>query len=191
MHILDVVQNSLSAGATLITVRIDESPHENRLKIEITDNGSGIEADRLERVTDPFYTTRSSRKVGLGLSLFQAAAERSGSGFTVTSRKGQGTIVTAVFRYDDIDRAPLGNMADTILALVLGNPEVDFYYIHHFETANFTFDTREFNQIIPRCDLAIPMLAIKLREYLTGALDDLTRNPASNFVSNENLPDRN
>lgn len=183
MHILDVVQNSLTAGATLITIRIDESPHENRLKIEITDNGSGIEADQLERVTDPFYTTRSSRKVGLGLSLFQAAAERSGSGFTVTSRPGQGTIVTAVFRYDDIDRAPLGNMADTILALVLGNPEVDFCYIHQFETVNFTFDTQEFNQFIPRCDLAIPMLAVKLREYLTGALDDLNRNPASSFVS--------
>ena len=185
--ILDVVQNSLTAGATLITIRIDESPLENRLKIVITDNGSGIEADRLQKVTDPFHTTRSSRKVGLGLSLFQAAAERSGSEFAVASEPGQGTIVTAVFRYDDIDRAPLGNIADTILALVLGNPRVDFCYNHQFETESFTFDTRELDQFIPRSDLAIPLLAVKLREYLTSALGDLigdlNGNSTSNFVS--------
>jgi Signal transduction histidine kinase len=179
LHILDAVQNSLEAGASLITIRIDESPLQNRLAIEITDNGKGIEPDVLPKVTDPFYTTRSSRKVGLGLSLFQAAAERSGSDFAVASDPGRDTTVTAVFRYDDIDRAPLGNVADTLLTLVLGNPEVDFCYIHQFESRNFTFDTRELDPFISRSELNMPMMAVELREYLAAAIGNLVPKSAS------------
>ena len=163
LHILDIAQNSLMAGASLITILIEESPLRNSLRIEITDNGKGIEADRMQTVTDPFYTTRSSRKVGLGLSLFQAAAERSGGELQITSRLGLGTTVTVVFPYDNIDRAPLGNMADTILTLVMGNPGVDFCYRHLYEARTFIFDTRQLGPYVSRSDLEIPMLAVKLR----------------------------
>jgi hypothetical protein len=174
LHILDVVQNSLSAGASLITIQVDESSVQNRLKIEIIDNGKGIAPEQIQVVTDPFYTTRSSRKVGLGLALFRAAVQQSGGDFAITSELGQGTTIAAVFPYDNIDRAPLGNMADTILALVVGNPGVDFCYKHHYEAQIFTFDTRELGQYISRSELEIPMLAVELREYIVDALRDLT-----------------
>jgi hypothetical protein len=175
MHILDVVQNSLTAGASFITIHIDESPVQNLLKIEITDNGKGIEPDMIQTVTDPFYTTRSSRKVGLGLSLFQAATQRSGGDFLITSGPGQGTTVLAVFQYNDIDRAPLGNITDTIIALVVGNPGVDFCYHHQYEAKAFTFDTRELSQHISRSELGTPILAVKLQEYLSDELNELNR----------------
>ncbi len=173
LHILDLAQNSLAAGATLITIKISESPSNNLLSIEISDNGKGIEPERLQDVVNPFYTTRYSRKVGLGLSLFRAAAERSGGSFNLNSRIGVGTEVVADFKYDDIDRAPLGNIADTIITLVIANPETEFYYYHQYEDRIFTFDTRELSRNILRSELGIPIIANQLGQYLKDAVAEL------------------
>lgn len=173
LHILDIVQNSLAVGASLITIHIHESLAKNCLRIEIIDNGKGIEPDQLQQVVDPFYTTRSSRKIGLGLSLFQAAAEHCGGDFSIRSQPGQGTTVVATFGYDHIDRAPLGNITDTILTLVISNPAVDFCYRHRFEDRVFTFDTREFSKHIPRSELTMPIFFAKVREYLSNGIHKL------------------
>ncbi|MGE5582762.1 MAG: sensor histidine kinase [Bacillota bacterium] len=176
LHILDVVQNSLTAEASIVNINIYESPLSNFLRIEIGDNGKGIAPDKIRKVIDPFYTTRTSRKVGLGLSLFKAAAERSGGDFSIQSQPGSGTAVVATFKYDDIDRAPLGNMPDTILSLVIGNPAVDFCYRHRFEENVFVFDTRELSRYISRSVLESPVVAVEIREYLSKAISKLQEN---------------
>ena len=110
LHILDIIQNSISAKAKVIQLTIFESTINNVLIVTIEDNGQGMEEDFLEKVTNPFITTRTTRKVGLGISLLKAAAERCGGSFHIDSQKGIGTKVEAIFQYNHIDRAPLGNM---------------------------------------------------------------------------------
>lgn len=166
LHILDLVQNSLAAAATEVTITVRELVAANRLEIEIGDNGRGIPQSSLGKVHDPFFTTRSTRQVGLGLSLFETAASQCGGGLKVRSQPGRGTTVLAVFQYDHLDRAPLGNMADTILALVATNPGVDFCYIHQYDTGQFRFETREIKQYLDCSDLSAPLVIAALREYL-------------------------
>ena len=183
LHILDLVQNSLAAAATKVTIMVRELTGQNRLEIEIRDNGRGIPRSSLGKVHDPFYTTRSSRQVGLGLSLFEAAARQCSGTMTVECQPGQGTTVLAVFQYDHLDRAPLGNMADTILALIATNPGVDFCYIHQYDTEQYQFDTREIKEYLGCADLAAPAVIAALREYLTDRYQEL-RVPVSQALNN-------
>lgn len=118
LHILDLVQNSVSAGATRITVGIKADTAGRILRISIGDDGAGMDRELLERVKDPFTTTRTTRRVGLGIPLMQAAAERSGGRLEIASEKGRGTLVDAYFGMDNIDRPPLGDVAGTIFQLM-------------------------------------------------------------------------
>lgn len=183
LHILDLVQNSLAAAATEVTIIVRELVRKNRLEIEIRDNGRGIPRSSLEKVHDPFYTTRASRKVGLGLSLFEAAARQCCGGLTVGSQPGEGTTVVAVFQYDHLDRAPLGNMVDTILALIATNPGVDFRYVHQYDTEKLQFETRKIKEYLGCADLAAPLVIAALREYLTERYQEL-RAPVDPAVNN-------
>jgi hypothetical protein len=128
LHILDVAENGVRAGADLIKITIDENQSADRLTIAIEDNGRGMASGFLAQVLDPFVTTRTTRKVGLGLSLFQQAAREAQGDLKVESDPGQGTKVSVFMSYSHIDRKPMGNMADTLLALIEGNPAVDFVY---------------------------------------------------------------
>lgn len=175
LHILDIANNSVKAGAGLIHVSVDEARNENLLKIVIRDNGCGMDADFLEHVTDPFQTTRTTRRVGMGLSLFKAAAESTGGGLTVDSQKGVGTVVQASFVYDHIDRQPLGDMADTMLSLISGNTTVDFVYTHIVNDKRFSLDTREIKQILGNdVSLGSPEIVLWLREYIQEGLDEIS-----------------
>ena len=108
MNILDVAENSVRAGASLIRITVDISRELDRLNIVIEDNGCGMTAEQVAHVTDPFFTTRTTRKVGLGVPFFKMAAESTGGSFSIESVPGQGTVVTAVFGLSHIDRMPLG-----------------------------------------------------------------------------------
>lgn len=141
LHILDIVQNSIRANANLIQITIMEDILENIFKIIIEDNGSGIEEDMLKQITDPFVTTRTTRKVGLGLSLYQAAAEAAGGSLSIRSEVGVGTVVEAVFLHNHIDRQPLGDMTQTMESLIMGNPLIDFVYRHKKDGAEFLLNT--------------------------------------------------
>lgn len=143
LHIMDIIENGISAGADLINLFIEESGKENRLRITITDNGSGIPNDMIDKVMDPFYTTRSTRSVGLGLSLFRDASKRCEGDFQLTSEEGRGTQVEASFQLDHIDLAPLGDIAGSLGSLIMGNPNVDFYYRHEIDEKSYQLDTRE------------------------------------------------
>jgi len=148
LHILDIVQNSVKANADLITIEIDENISDNKLVIIITDNGCGMTSDFLEDVVNPFRTTRTTRKVGLGLSLFKNACEMTGGNLKIESEVGKGTIVRATFVYDSIDRQPLGDMASTMATIIGGNDKINYVYSHSFNENAFEFSTLEIRKIL-------------------------------------------
>lgn len=143
LHIMDIIENGINAGADLIELSILEDRRRNRLEIKIRDNGRGIPGDLLDKVTDPFFTTRTTRRVGLGLSLFREASRRCEGEFNIRPGKERGTEVSASFRMDHIDLAPMGNLAGAVTTLIMGNPDVDFLYSHSAEEDGFVLDTRD------------------------------------------------
>lgn len=173
LHILDIVQNSISANGTLIEIEISESISDDRMTISVRDNGKGMEPEFLKTVTDPFATTRKTRRVGLGISLFQAAAQATGGDLTIESELGKGTTVTATFVYSHIDRQPLGDMAATMLLLVQSNPEVDFIYRHETDRGRFVFDTREIKQILDGVPITSPEIILWIKGYLEEGIKNL------------------
>lgn len=173
LHILDITQNSIRAQAQLVNLVIVESLENNELTIIIEDNGCGISADMLHHITDPFVTTRTTRKVGLGLSLFKAAAEACGGYFEISSTPGVGTKVVASFMRDHIDRAPLGNMADTILTMVMSFGETDLNYEHNFNNQLFVFNTREIKETLEVESLNEPEILNWIREFVAEGLEEI------------------
>jgi len=142
LHILDIVENSIDAGAQNVEIRIREDTEQDLLKIEITDDGKGMDASTLEKALDPFFTTRKVRKVGLGLSLFREAARMANGDLAIESVKGEGTTVRATFQHSHIDRKPLGDMAKTLLILIIGHPEIRFRYEHWKNGQSGELDTQ-------------------------------------------------
>jgi anti-sigma regulatory factor (Ser/Thr protein kinase) len=173
LHILDVAENGITAGADCLEIIVDEARKENLLKIVIEDNGQGIQAEKLSKITDPFYTTRTTRRVGLGLSLLETAAQRCEGEFRIESKPEKGTRITATFVYDHIDRAPLGNMATTIALLIAGNPDVDFIYKHLVDEKDFNLDTRELREELEDLSLTDPAVIHFLTQTIKDALDQL------------------
>jgi hypothetical protein len=142
LHILDIAENATAAGAELVEIIIAQDIERDRLQIVIRDNGRGMDHEMLEKAGDPFFTTRTTRRVGLGLSLLQQATREAGGEFFITSKPGEGTEVRATFQTSHIDRKPLGDMGSTLVSLILGNPDVDFVYASNFDGEETTLDTR-------------------------------------------------
>jgi anti-sigma regulatory factor (Ser/Thr protein kinase) len=166
LHVLDILENALAAGATLIELEISESTAQNRLTIRVSDNGRGMDANTLRRVTDPFFTTRTTRQVGLGLPLLKAAAQRCNGDLTISSQPGVGTQVLAEFQRDHIDRAPLGDMKSTVLGLILAERPCDLSYEHRVDERSFCLDTRDLRCILGDVPLTHPQARAWLEEYL-------------------------
>ncbi len=143
LHVLDIAENSIEAGAGTIEIDLMEDPDADTLVIEIRDDGPGLSADRLARARDPFYTTRTTRKVGMGLSLLGEAARTAGGDFSVASKPGMGTRVRASFRYGHIDRAPLGDIETTLMVLLAGHEELDFHFRHSVGRRTFELHSRD------------------------------------------------
>jgi anti-sigma regulatory factor (Ser/Thr protein kinase) len=166
LHILDVVQNSVSAGAKNIVVSIAEDTKKDTLTILIQDDGKGMAPEVLARVTDPYYTTRTTRHVGLGLPLFKQNAEMSGGSFHIESEVGRGTVVKAVFGHSHIDRPPLGDMAGVLMMMVGSNPEIEYYYKHSKDGKEYIFDTREVKEVLEGLPLNDPAVLRQLKEMV-------------------------
>jgi len=173
LHILDITQNSIRAKAKSVKLQIIESLVENELTIIIEDDGCGIPENQLAGVTDPFVTSRTTRKVGLGLSLFKAAAEACGGSFLISSTEGVGTKVVGSFRHDHIDRAPLGNMADTILTMIMSFGETDLYYEHDYNNQQFILNTREIKETLEVESLNEPEILNWIREHVMEGLKEI------------------
>lgn len=166
LNILDVAENSTRAGASLVEITVDADPEADRLTVTIADNGCGMTEEQVARVTDPFFTSRTTRKVGLGVPFFKYAAESTGGTFTITSQTGVGTTVIAVFVLSHIDRMPLGDITSTIHTLIVYHPETDFLYRYVYNGASFTLDTREFREVLGDVPFDTPEISEYIREYL-------------------------
>lgn len=173
MHILDIAENSVRAGAKLITIRILEDLEKDLYVMEIADDGRGMNAGDRQRALDPFYTTKKVRKVGLGLPMLQNAARNTGGAFRLDSAVGRGTTVTANFRRGHIDRQPLGNIASSLLGLILGNPGVDFLYHHRVDGRSYTLDTRELKKELEDVPLSHPEVTKFIRENINEGLKEI------------------
>jgi len=141
LHILDIVENAISAKAKKIEIWVVEEPREDRLTIEIKDDGIGMDKEVSQKAVDPFFTTRSSRRVGLGLSFMAQAAQEAGGSLRIESTLGKGTKVMATFQYHHIDRKPLGSMVETMMTLLMGNPELDILYTHQKEGKSYVLSS--------------------------------------------------
>ena len=152
LTILDITENSVKAGASLTEIRIEET--ERELTLTIRDNGSGMSEEVVHAVRNPFYTTRTTRSVGLGIPLLSMAAEQTGGKLSITSHQKteadptSGTQVTALFYKDHIDFTPLGDVISTLLTLIQGHPDRDFLFVHMREAADVTLDTRELREVL-------------------------------------------
>ncbi len=148
LNILDIAQNSISAGAPLITIEVCENRNDHTLLIGIYDNGKGMSEEQVKSVIDPFFTTRTTRKVGMGIPLFKMAAEQTGGSLEIKSELGVGTEVRAYFKTDSVDFTPLGDVASTIQMLITMNTDRDFVYKHSVDGKEFVCDTREIKEIL-------------------------------------------
>ena len=148
LNILDIAQNSISAGASLITIEVNENTAEKTLLIDIYDNGCGMSEDQVQSVIDPFFTTRTTRKVGMGIPLFKMAAEQTGGNLEIKSELGAGTEIRATFKTDSVDFTPLGDVASTIQMLITMNIDRDFVYNLKVNEKEFVCDTRELKAIL-------------------------------------------
>lgn len=173
LHILDIAENSVAAGATLIKISVIEDTVKDLLTVTIEDNGKGIPAEILQQVTDPFYTTRTTRKVGVGLSLLSQSAKEAGGDLNIESEEGKGTLITASFSHRHIDRKPLGNIADTFSVLIAGNPEIDFILVYRKNTAGFFLDTTELREGLDGIPLNAPSVISAIREHIKRSFEDL------------------
>lgn len=176
LNILDIVENSISAGASLIKIGITADSAYDRLSISIEDNGSGISKDKLQQITNPFYTTRTTREVGLGIPLFKMAAINAGGDFRIVSQVGKGTSIHAEFALSHIDRMPLGNITGTVHSLIVTNPDMDFYYRYQIDDVGFTLDTRDFRKILQDIPLNSAQVSLYIKEYLTENKSQVDKN---------------
>lgn len=173
LHILDVVQNSLGAKAMLIKIDIMEDDEKDLLLISIDDNGVGMDESAVKSVLDPFFTTRTTRKVGLGLPLFAQAASNSGGDIEIQTKKGKGTVIKASFVLSHIDRAPLGSMSDTMVSLIAIRPDVDFVYRHHVLDKEFVLDTRTIKNTLQEVPINYPSVLDWIKSYVDEGLKEI------------------
>lgn len=174
LNVLDIAQNSISAKAKLIEIELIESTEKNELLIGIYDNGKGMTKEQLESVRDPFFTTRTTRKVGMGIPLFKMAAEMTGGHLEIESEVGVGTKVKAFFKTDHLDFIPIGDMTSTMVTLITMNEETDFLYTRSLDCACFTLDTRSLKEILGGVPFSEPSISAWLKDYITENTKQLT-----------------
>jgi hypothetical protein len=173
LHVLDLVENSTGAGADQVTVTVEENSIRDELRIRIEDNGRGMDADMVAKVTDPFVTTRTTRKVGLGLPLMDMTTRMCDGGLRIISAKGVGTTVDATWRLSHLDRPPLGDMAATLKAILVMNPELHFRYCHTVGEHSFLLDSGEIRLALGDLPLTQPEVLEWINAYLKENLSIL------------------
>lgn len=166
LHLLDIAHNSVSANARNITITVSEDSIADRLRLLVQDDGKGMDAETLQRVVDPFVTSRTTRNVGLGIPLLKAAAEACDGWLEINSQVGVGTQLEVEFQRSHIDRMPVGDIAETILSLVVGCPDVHWRYVYIVDQNRFEFDDAEIKKELSDVSLTEPAVLSYLRSYL-------------------------
>ncbi len=175
LHLLDIAENSVAAGAKNIEITIEEDLQNDRLKAAVRDDGHGIDKELLAQVSDPFVTSRTTRKVGLGIPLLKAAAEACEGSMGITSALGQGTCVEVNFQRSHIDRMPLGDIAGTMLTLIIAYPETHWVFDYRGDGAEFLFDDEPIKRELRGVPLTEPSILGFVREYLEDGVASVQR----------------
>ncbi|MGI6603471.1 MAG: ATP-binding protein [Firmicutes bacterium] len=173
LHLLDLAQNSLAAGASDLSIWVREDKKNDCLTIGLADNGCGMEPEFVQRVTDPFTTTRTTRRVGLGLPLLAMNARLCDGDLKIESEPGKGTRIEATFRLNHWDRPPLGNIPATLVTILAGAPECNLSYSHSVDGREFSFSAGEVRKELGEIPLTNPKVLIFLQDYLQEALTNL------------------
>lgn len=171
LHILDILQNSIAAEATRIELQAMADTKRDTLQITIMDNGRGMSPETVERVLSPFFTTRRTRKVGLGLSMFKAAAEMCDGGVSISSKLGDGTRVDAEFKLSHIDRAPFGNISSTLVTAIVANPEISFRYEQTVDDNTFVLDMDDIRRVLGDVSIQAAPVIGWLRAYINEGIE--------------------
>ena len=174
LHILDIAENSITAGAHNINISLREDAVNDLLCMEIADDGRGMSEDVVAKAADPFYTTRSTRKIGLGLALLHEAVGMANGSLAINSAPGCGTTIKATLQLSHIDRKPLGNMAETVIALIAAHAGVDILYEHTRDGKSIVFDTKEVRNELGVTSLNTVEALSVIREYLNQEEESLT-----------------
>lgn len=174
-HIMDIAQNSVRANATRIEITIEEHLAQDLYSFTISDNGCGMDAETLSRVSDPFFTSRTVRKVGLGIPLLKQNAEATGGHMTIESVVGKGTTTHASFSHSHLDRPPTGDIPGAIVLLAAANPEIEIVYKHITDAGEYIFDTEEIKNVLDGVPLNDPEIIQALRQLITENIHEIEK----------------
>lgn len=170
---MDIAENSVAAGASNVEITIEEDLQNDRLKAAVQDDGRGMDEELLARITDPFVTSRTTRRVGLGIPLLKAAAEACDGGLCITSAPGQGTHLEVSFQRSHIDRMPLGDMVGTMLTLVIAYPKIHWVFRYRANGTEFTFNDEPIKKEIEGISLTEPSILTFVRELLEEGISQV------------------
>lgn len=166
-HILDIAENSIRAKAKKIEILLSVNTNSNLMKLSFIDDGIGMNEEMVEKIQDPFFSTRETRRIGMGIPLLMQNSEMSGGHVIINSREGEGTIVVATFQYDDLDCPPLGNVADAIYFLSASHLDIHFVFDYKFGKIAYTWDTQKINEVLD----GVPLNHHKVKDALMEMLN--------------------
>jgi hypothetical protein len=175
LHILDIVENSIKARAENIKIKFSENKKKDETTLEILDDGEGMDKQTLNRALDPFFTTKNTRTVGLGLSLLSEAAKAANGTFSIKSKPGKGTHLKAVFQSSHLDNKPVGDMASTLISIISGHPEVNLVYIHKFNGEKYMLDTKQIKSQLNGIRINSPEVLQIIKSNIKKGLDSIGR----------------
>ena len=173
LNVMDVAQNSVRAEASLVYITVEESDKNDFLSITISDNGCGMTPEQVQQVIDPFFTTRTTRKVGLGVPLFKMSAEQTGGSFDIQSEKGKGTTTKASYVKSHVDMTPLGDINSTVSILIRCNPDIDFVFTRSTDNGSFELDTRQLREVLQGVSLDTPDVVEWIEEFLKEQTENI------------------
>lgn len=176
LHILDIAENSVNAGAKKIEITVVENLNKDELTITIKDNGKGMDPEKLKNIADPFITSRTTRKVGLGIPFLKAAAEACEGGFETTSERGVGTEINVKFKHSHIDRMPLGDLKSTWLNLLIGYPKVHWVLDYSINDNTYTLDDQPIKEVLNEIPLSDPQVIRYLKNEITNGFESVKIN---------------
>jgi anti-sigma regulatory factor (Ser/Thr protein kinase) len=184
LHLLDIAENSAAAASKNVSIQIHEDLLRDRLLACVVDDGRGMDAETARQVQDPFYTTRTTRKVGLGIPLLKLAAEQAEGRFSMQSEPGKGTRVEAEFRHSNIDRMPLGDLASTFLTVLISHPEIDWTFTYHVTEKNgqnrdFVFEGAELKSELQGVSLTEPEVLTFVRGLIEEGIEAAALQPVA------------
>jgi hypothetical protein len=173
LHLLDIAENSIAAQASQIHISVEENTQTDRLILSVADNGCGMDAETVAKVVDPFYTSRTTRKVGLGIPLLKEAAEACNGNLQIWSEPSKGTRLEVEFQRSHIDRMPLGDIATTLLTLIVSAPQINWILTYTADGSVFEFDDAEMKQTLDGLPITEPDVLAWLRETLQSSIAEI------------------